>query len=81
MQNTKSEGKLTLPINLKTPSLLSNMVVAALFSGVASLQQGQGRWSEFMGRWMEPNGGQTWKKPVGVCKRGDWGGGHLPVRQ
>uniref|UniRef100_A0AAZ1XDH6 Transposase Tc1-like domain-containing protein n=1 Tax=Oreochromis aureus TaxID=47969 RepID=A0AAZ1XDH6_OREAU len=28
----------------------------------ASLQQGQGSWSELMGRWMEPNTGQSWKK-------------------
>ncbi|KAJ7344334.1 hypothetical protein JRQ81_000284, partial [Phrynocephalus forsythii] len=24
--------------------------------------QGQGSWSELMGRWMEPNTGQSWKK-------------------
>ena len=31
------------------------MVGAASWSGGASPQQGQGRWSELMERWMEPN--------------------------
>ncbi|MED6240837.1 hypothetical protein ATANTOWER_029086 [Ataeniobius toweri] len=48
-------GELTLYITLNTPSPLSNLVVATSCSGGASLQQGQGRWSELMGRWMEPN--------------------------
>uniref|UniRef100_A0AAX7UKG3 Transposase Tc1-like domain-containing protein n=1 Tax=Astatotilapia calliptera TaxID=8154 RepID=A0AAX7UKG3_ASTCA len=62
MQNTMCGGKLTLHITLNTPSPLSYMVVAASCSGGASLQQGQGSWSELMGRWMEPKKGQSWEK-------------------
>ena len=54
--------KLTLHIIPNKPSPLSNTLVAASCSGVASLQQRQGTWSELMGRLMEPNTGQSWRK-------------------
>uniref|UniRef100_A0AAQ6IG64 Tc1-like transposase DDE domain-containing protein n=1 Tax=Anabas testudineus TaxID=64144 RepID=A0AAQ6IG64_ANATE len=62
MQNTMCDENVTLHIILNSPYPLSNMVVAASCSGAASLQQGQGSWSELMGRWMEPNTGQSWRK-------------------
>ena len=37
-------------------------IVAASWCGDAFLQQGQASRTELMGRWMEPNTGQSWKK-------------------
>ena len=66
----------TVHMTLNTPSPPWNMVVAASCCGDAFLQQGQGSWSELMGRWMEPNTGQSWKKTCYSLQRTwDWGGG------
>ena len=43
--------------------------------GDAFLQQGQGSWSELLGRWMETNSRKSWKKPCySLLKTWDWGG-------
>ena len=68
----------TLHITLNTPSPPWNMVVAASCCGDAFLQQGQGSWSELMGRWMEPNTGQSWKK---TCSAKTGVEVHLPAGQ
>ncbi|MEQ2277895.1 hypothetical protein XENORESO_009295, partial [Xenotaenia resolanae] len=48
-------GKLTMKITLNTPSPPQNVTMAASCQEDAFLQQGQRCYSEFMGRWMEPN--------------------------
>lgn len=61
MQNDTSGRSLTLFITLITPYPPGNLAMSVMLWR-CFLQQGQGNWSEFMGRWMEPNTGESRKK-------------------